>query len=142
MTRPRMLRDQNNQPIQDYFGVRQCFSKTIGVTASPVAIAFHPGDNTGYADLDEDGLNLLMEPNQIYELSVSKNIAGAPTSPSQINIYIGKNNAAYLVNPFFFTVFRQTVFFRIKLHSNQDSIKIERIGTNVEDVVVGIRKLS
>lgn len=142
MTRPRMLLDQNNKPIPDFFGVRQCFSKTMGVLASPVNITFSPADNTTYLDTDEDGKTLLMEPNQIYELSINKNIVGAPASPSIVNIYTGKTTGVFLVNPFTVTVFRQTIFVRIKLHPDQDRFKIERIGTNVEDLVIGLRKLS
>lgn len=142
MTRPRMLKDQNYNSIPGFYGVRQSFSKTMGVAASPVSVTFSPADNAGYTDQDEDGQTLLMEPNQIYELSLNKNIVGAPAAPSQINIYTGKTSGVFLTNPFFVTVFRDSVFITIKLHSDQDRIKVERIGTVVEDLVIGIRKLS
>jgi len=137
-----MLKDQNNNSIPFYFGLRQAFSKVMGVAASPQQVAFSPADNAGYVDTDEDGATLLMEPNQIYELSINKNIAGAPASPSQINIYTGKPGNIFIINPFFITIFRDTIFFTIKLHPDQDRFKIERIGANVEDLVIGIRKLS
>ena len=140
MSRPKMLKDQNYNSIP-VFGMRQCFSKTMGTGASPAQIFFGPADNTGYADPDEDGGLLLMEPNQCYEFSFTK-LAGATTNNSLINFYLGFINGTYVVNPIKFAIFSGTLYLPVKFGPDNDRCMIERVGAVLDDVQVALRKLS
>lgn len=137
--RPVLLKDANYNSVP-ILGTRQAFSKTLGTAASPVNQTFSPADNAGYTDTDANGNTLLMEPNQLYEISLTK-LAGATTNNSLINIYMGKTDGSYVTNPMVLAIFSGTVFIQLRFGASNDRIKIERFGSVTDDVQVGIRKL-